>query len=159
VIPKLQTAKTETKMRSRKPLRRITSDREEDDCLSKKKIMNSDTQLTLHQLACARDLYEGRVCVHVCMPYTGRIYLCDLSYKEKHPTKESREYWYGRAESLLTQNLAETQKKGDETNLKIPKNDPQNPRYLPSTVTNSVVGGKSLLQTIIKGFIMHAKMT
>jgi hypothetical protein len=30
---------------------------------------------------------------------------------------------------------------------------------IPSMVTNSVVGGKSLLRTSTKGFIMHAEMT
>jgi hypothetical protein len=42
-----------------------------------------------------------------------------------HPSKESREYWYGRPESLLSQTLAETQKKDDETNLKLPKSIPR----------------------------------
>jgi hypothetical protein len=37
VKPRLQTAITETRTRSRKPLRSVTSDREEDDCLSLKK--------------------------------------------------------------------------------------------------------------------------
>jgi hypothetical protein len=41
--------------------------------------------------------------------------------KKMQPSKESREYWYGRPESLLAQTLAKTQKKGDETNLKLPK--------------------------------------
>jgi hypothetical protein len=31
--------------------------------------------------------------------------------KKKRSRKESREYWYGRPESLLAQTLAETQKK------------------------------------------------
>jgi hypothetical protein len=75
------------------------------------------------------------------------------------PSKESREYWYGRPESLLAQTLAETQKKGDETNLKLPKKYPQKTREIPSMVANSVVGGKSLLRTSTKGFIMHAEMT
>jgi hypothetical protein len=39
-------------------------------------------------------------------------------------SKESREHWYGKPESLLAQTLAEAQKKGDETNLKLPKNIP-----------------------------------
>jgi hypothetical protein len=43
------------------------------------------------------------------------------------PSKESREYWYGRPESLLAQTLVETQKKGDETNLKLPKSIPSKP--------------------------------
>jgi hypothetical protein len=143
VVPKLQTAKTETRMRSRKPLRRITSDRGEDDCLSKKKKLNSDTRLTLHQLACARGLCEGRAHVHACRPYTGHVYLCDFHKNKMQPSKESREYWYGRPESLLAQTLAETQKKGDETNLKLPKKYPQKTREIPSMVANSVVSGKS----------------
>jgi hypothetical protein len=44
--------------------------------------------------------------------------------KKMNPSKERREYWYGRQESLLAQTLAETQKKGDETNLKLPKSIP-----------------------------------
>ena len=40
------------------------------------------------------------------------------------------EYWYGGPESLLDQTLAETQKKGGETNLKLPKKyPPENLRY------------------------------
>jgi hypothetical protein len=54
VVPKLQIAKTETRMSFRKPLRRITSDREKDDCLFNKKILNLATLLSLHQLACPR---------------------------------------------------------------------------------------------------------
>jgi hypothetical protein len=49
-----------------------------------------------------------------------------------HPSKESREYWYGRPESLLSQTLAETQKKDDETNLNYQKVSPENstdPQY------------------------------
>jgi hypothetical protein len=42
-----------------------------------------------------------------------------------HPSKETREYWYGRPESLLSQTLAETQKKYDETNLKLRKSIPR----------------------------------
>jgi hypothetical protein len=45
--------------------------------------------------------------------------------------KESREYCYGRPESLLAQTLAETQKKGDETNLKLPKSIPRKPKRSP----------------------------
>jgi hypothetical protein len=47
------------------------------------------------------------------------------------PRKESREYWYGRPESLLAHTLAETQKKGDETNLKIPKRISRKPERNP----------------------------
>jgi hypothetical protein len=57
------------------------------------------------------------------------VYLCDFSKIKMQLRKESREYWYGRPESLLAQTFAETQKKGDETNLKIPKKvSPENPR-------------------------------
>jgi hypothetical protein len=55
---KLQT--TKTRMSSRKPLRRITSDRGEDDCLSKRNFLKSYMRLTLPQLACTRGLCEGR---------------------------------------------------------------------------------------------------
>jgi hypothetical protein len=51
--------------------------------------------------------------------------------KKMQPSKESREYWYGRPESLLAQTLAETQKKGDETNLKLPKSIPRKPERSP----------------------------
>jgi hypothetical protein len=51
--------------------------------------------------------------------------------KKMQPSKESREYWYGRPESLLAQTLAETQKKGDETNLKLPKSIPRKPERNP----------------------------
>jgi hypothetical protein len=78
VVPKLQNEKTETRMRSKKSLRRITSDSGADDCLSKNKFLNSDTRLTLHQLACARGLCEGRVWVHACIPYTGHVYLYEF---------------------------------------------------------------------------------
>jgi hypothetical protein len=76
-------------------------------------------------------------------PYTGRVWLCSFPEKKKQPSEESREYWYGRPESLLAQTFAETQKKGNKTNLKYPTSIPKNPRDLPSMVTNSVVGGKS----------------
>jgi hypothetical protein len=66
-------------------------------------------------------------------------------------------YWYGRPESLLAQTLAETQKKGNETNLKLPKKYPQKTREIPSMVANFVVGGKSLLRSSTKGLIMHAE--
>jgi hypothetical protein len=46
-------------------------------------------------------------------------------------SKESREYWYGRLESLLAHTLAETQKKGDETNLTLPKSIPKKPERSP----------------------------
>jgi hypothetical protein len=44
------------------------------------------------------------------------------------PRKESREYWYGRPESLLAQILAETQKKVIKPILKYPEN-PRDPQY------------------------------
>jgi hypothetical protein len=47
------------------------------------------------------------------------------------PSKERREYWYGRPESLQAQTLAETQKKGDETNLKLPKSITRKPKRSP----------------------------
>jgi hypothetical protein len=63
-------------MSSRKPLRRITSDRGEDDYLSKINFLKSYTRLTLHQLACTRELCEGREQVHARRPCTGHVYLC-----------------------------------------------------------------------------------
>jgi hypothetical protein len=36
--------------------------------------------------------------------------------KKKQSGEGSREYWYGRPESLLAQTFAETQKKGSKTN-------------------------------------------
>jgi len=73
MVPKLQTAKTETRMSFRKPLRRITSNREEDDYLFNKKIMNLATLLLPHQLVCPRGLCEGWVRVHARKTYTGRV--------------------------------------------------------------------------------------
>jgi hypothetical protein len=64
-------------MSSIKPLRRFTSDRGEDDCLSKINFLKSYTQLALHQLACACDLCEGRAWVDACRPCTGHVYLYD----------------------------------------------------------------------------------
>jgi len=81
--------------------------------------------------------------MHACRPTTGCVHLCDFSEKKNQSSKEIMEYWYGRPESLLAQTLAETQKKGNKTNLKHPKSIPKNPRYLPSTIANYVVGGKS----------------
>jgi hypothetical protein len=72
--------------------------------------------------------------------------------KKKQSRKESREYWYGRPESLLAQTLAETQKKkkSNKTNLKHPTSIPQNPRDFPSMVANSVVGGKSPYRLVLR---------
>jgi hypothetical protein len=92
-------------------------------------------------------MYAG--CIKVGHVYTHAglvqaMYTSVTSQKEKKKSSnESREYWYGRPESLLAQTLAETQKKGNKTNLKHPKSIPKNPRDLPSMVANSVVGGKS----------------
>jgi hypothetical protein len=64
------------------------------------------------------------------------------------PSKESREYWYGRPESLLAQTFAETQKKVMKPIFKnTQKKYPQKTLEIPSMVANSVVGGKSLLRT------------
>jgi hypothetical protein len=74
-------------MSSRKPLRRIISDRGEDDCLSKRNFLKSYMRLTLPQLACTCELWEGRVQVHACRPYTG---MCLHWYwKKMHSSKET----------------------------------------------------------------------
>jgi hypothetical protein len=91
-------------------------------------------------------MYAG--CIKVGHVYTRAgllqaTYTSVNSQKKKIVKQSSREYWYGRPESLLAQTLAETQKKGNKTNLKYPKSIPKNPRDLPSMVANSVVGGKS----------------
>jgi hypothetical protein len=104
-------------MSSRKPLRRITSDRGEDDYISKRNFLKSYTQLTLHQLACLRGLCEGWACVHACRPYTDQEYLYDFPKRQCNLSKESKEYWYGRLESLLAQTFAETLKASNETNF------------------------------------------
>jgi hypothetical protein len=61
------------------------------------------------------------------MPYTNRVCLFSFPEKKNQSSKETREYWYGRSESLLVQTLVETQKKGNKTNLKNPKKYPQKP--------------------------------
>jgi hypothetical protein len=117
-------------MSSKKPLRRITSDRGEDDCLSKRNPLKSYTRLTLHQLACTYELCEGRVRVHTCRPYTVHVYHCG-SRKKNAAKQRNKDNWYGRPESLLAQTFAETLKIRNETNLffLIPKkNVPRNPR-------------------------------
>jgi hypothetical protein len=85
---KLQT--TKTRMSSRKPLRRITSDRGEDDCLPKRNFLKSDTRLILPQLACTHGLCECRAWVHVCKPYTGRMYLYGSRKKKCSQAKKQR---------------------------------------------------------------------
>jgi len=67
---------TKTRKSSSKPLRRIISDRWEDDCLSKRNFMETYMWLTLHQLTCTYGLWEGRARVHACRPYIGCVYLC-----------------------------------------------------------------------------------
>jgi hypothetical protein len=89
MVPKLQNAKTKTKMIFRKPLRRITSDREEDDYLFNKKKLNLATLLLLHQLACPHGLCEGWVHVHACRPYTGHVYLCDFPKRKCSQEKKA----------------------------------------------------------------------
>jgi hypothetical protein len=75
-------------MSSRKPLRRINSDRGEDDYLSKRNFLKSYMRLPLPQLACTRRLGEGRAWVHTCRPYTGCMYLCG-SLKKIQSRKET----------------------------------------------------------------------
>jgi hypothetical protein len=55
------------------------------------------------------------------------ICLCGFPEKKNQSSEESKDYWYGRPESLLAQTVAETQKKGNKTNLKHPKMYPQKP--------------------------------
>jgi hypothetical protein len=67
-------------MRSRKPLRSMTSIREEFDCLFLKKyFIYIGTLLTLKQLAYVHGLSKGRVRMYVCRPTAGHIHLCNLS--------------------------------------------------------------------------------
>jgi hypothetical protein len=89
VVPKLQTTKTDTIMSFRKPLRRITSDREEDDCLFNKNFLNLAMLLSLHQLACPCGLCEGWAHVHACKPYTGCVYLCDFPKRKFSQAKKA----------------------------------------------------------------------
>jgi hypothetical protein len=103
-------------MSSRKPLRRITSDRGEDDCLPKRNFLKSYMRLTLPQLACTRGLCEGRAQVHLCRPYTGCMYLCG-SRKKDEVKKRNKDNWYGRPESLLADTFVETLKISNETNF------------------------------------------
>jgi hypothetical protein len=51
--------------------------------------MNLDTRLTLHQLACARGLCEGRVRVHTFRPYTVHVYLCDFRKVKRSQAKKA----------------------------------------------------------------------
>jgi hypothetical protein len=76
-------------MSFRKPMRRITSDREEDDCLFNNFFLNLTTLLSLHQLACLRGLCEGWARVHACKPYTDRMYLCDFLKRKCNQAKKA----------------------------------------------------------------------
>jgi hypothetical protein len=149
---------TKTKMISKKPLRRINSDRGEDDYLSKRNFLKSYTRLKLHQLACTHRLCEGRARVHACRPYIARVYLCG-SRKKNTSKQRNKDNWYGRPESLLAQTFAETLKIRNETNfLKIPKkNIPRNPRD-PQYGRQFCCGWKSLLRIYhLRALIMHAE--
>ena len=75
-------------MSSRKPLRRITSDRGEDNCLSKRNYLESYTRLTLPQLECIGDFCEGRVRVHASRPYIGACTSVGLE-KKMQSSKET----------------------------------------------------------------------
>jgi hypothetical protein len=103
-------------MSSRKPLRRITSNRGEDDYLPKRNFLKSYTRLTPPQLVCTCGLCEGRARVHACIPYTGCVYLCG-SRKKYAVKKRNIDNWYGRPKSLLAQTFAENLKTSNETNF------------------------------------------
>jgi hypothetical protein len=81
--PRLQTAITETRARSRKPLRTVTYHREEDDCLffKIKKILNTGMLLTLQQPAYVRGLSKGRAHMYACRPTIVHVHLCNFSKK------------------------------------------------------------------------------
>jgi len=70
---------TETKTRSRKSLRGVTPDREEDDCLFYKKIFSTCTLLKIQQPVYVRGLCNGRECMHASRPTTGCVHLYNSS--------------------------------------------------------------------------------
>jgi hypothetical protein len=74
-------------------------------------------------------------------------------------SNQSREYWYGIPESLQTQTLAETQKKGHQTNLKHLKSIPKNPRYSPQYGRQFCCVWEKPMRTSTKGYVMHAEMS
>jgi hypothetical protein len=74
-------------------------------------------------------LSKGRAHLYVDKASASHVYLCKFPEKKKKKKKKTikqscREYWYGRPESLQTQTLAKTQKKGNKTNSKIPQKYP-----------------------------------
>jgi hypothetical protein len=122
VRPRLQTAITETRTRSRKPLRSMTSDREEDDCLFfKKYFLNTGMLLTLQQPAYVRGLSKGRVRMYACRPTTGRVHLCNFLKKENNSQAvKAGNTGMEDQNPLKTQTLTETQKR-KLNQLKHPK--------------------------------------
>jgi hypothetical protein len=73
IKPKLQTAMTETQTRSRKSLRGVTPDREEDDCLFyKKKFLNRYATDSSTTSVCTRVVQGQGMYAHVQAHYRPR---------------------------------------------------------------------------------------
>jgi hypothetical protein len=64
-------------MSSRKPLRRTTSNRGEDDYLSRRNFLKSYTRLILDQLACKQGLCEGRAWVRSSLGFMSNFGMSD----------------------------------------------------------------------------------
>jgi hypothetical protein len=79
----LKTVTTKTSTRSRKPLRSMTSDREEDDWLFfKNDFLNIGMLLILQHPTYVRSMSKGRACMYVCKPTTSCVHLCNFSKKK-----------------------------------------------------------------------------
>jgi hypothetical protein len=125
VKPRLKTVTTETRTRSRKPLRSMNSIREEVYFLFLKKyFLYTCTLLTLKKPAYVCRLSKGRACMYASRPTTSRVHLCNFS-KIKLTVKDDKAVSIGMADQnpLKTQDLTENSKMIIKP-IKVPKNYP-----------------------------------